>query len=163
MAKYSSNVYEYLINGDGIHFKSLSKYSRDGSALPVILSTAVTCALQNSIYNSNPNNEFIPISAKSISKDFYGITKRIELGESKEKLMQELDEKLNYNNCRRMSDIELEVLDNIDAICDKLLKLNEYTQKNNEDMSEILETKIKISNKLTILISSLIKERQQDK
>ena len=52
----------YLISGDGTH--SLSKYTSDGVAMPVCLSSAISKALENSILNSS-GKDFVPITART--------------------------------------------------------------------------------------------------
>lgn len=60
--KYSENEMAYLFSGDGTH--SLSKYTSDGIAMPVCLSSAISKALENSILNSS-GKDFVPITART--------------------------------------------------------------------------------------------------
>ena len=66
--KYSENEIAYLFNGDGEH--QLKKYTEDGKAIPVCLSSAVCKALENSINNST-SDYFTPISARTTYRRFY--------------------------------------------------------------------------------------------
>ena len=165
LAKYSNNVYEYLYYGDGQHYNSLPKYSKVGQALPVCLASVVTRALENSVNNSKSNSKFVPVSASLLINDIREIMKKIENGQTKEELMQELDEKLSYGNSRKMSEEELEILDNIDMISDRLVMLNENIRINPENKKNVesLKEKMKISDELTQLINRFSLERQFEK
>ncbi len=60
--KYSDNEVAYLFNGDGEH--KLKKYTCEGKAMPVCLSSALCKALENSILNYSTKS-FVPITART--------------------------------------------------------------------------------------------------
>ncbi len=66
--EYSSNELAYLFNGDGKH--SLKRYTKEGIAMPVCLSSAISKALENSIRNSS-SKDFVPITARPCNIRLY--------------------------------------------------------------------------------------------
>jgi len=65
--KFSENELAYLFNGEGHH--NLKRYTQAGRAMGVCLSSAVSKALENSIFNSR-SEEFVPISARTTYRGF---------------------------------------------------------------------------------------------
>lgn len=126
--KLSDNELAYLVDGIGTH--DLRRYSKEGKALPVSLSSVVSKALQNSIENSN-NDEFVPVDIKILTEDLENIMNEAEKGKSVEELMQQLDENIEYHGARKLSDYEIELLDQLDDI---------YTDKIKND-KELASTK----------------------
>lgn len=119
--KLSDNELAYLVDGTGVH--DIKEYSRTGKALSVSLSSVISKALQNSIENSN-SDKFIPINIKILTEDLENIMNEAEQGKSVEKLMQQLDEKIQYKGAKKLSEYEIELLDQIDEMYDNQIKVN---------------------------------------
>lgn len=119
--KLSDNELAYLVDGTGAH--DIKEYSIAGKALPVSLSSVISKALQNSIENSN-SDEFIPINIKILTEDLENIMNEAEQGKSAEELMQQLDEKIQYKGAKKLSEYEIELLDQLDEMYDNQIKIN---------------------------------------
>ena len=117
---YSSNESAYLMEGNGEH--SLKEYQTNGKAMPVCLSSVLSKALENSIDNANINNDFVPLTMGNLVSDIPNITEQAVQGKDLDTLKAQLDNSIEYEGARRLSDNELELLDLIDDSCDELIK-----------------------------------------
>lgn len=136
--KLSENELAYLVDGTGAH--DLKQYSRTGKALPVSLSSVISKALQNSIENSN-NDKFIPININFLTENLENIMNEAKKGKSVEELMQQLDENIEYPGARKLSDYEIELLDQLDDV---------YTNniKNDKELANTRKAYLKQTEKL---------------
>lgn len=106
----SNGRIEILISGEDSH--KVKDYMEEGKAMPVIVHTIVSEVLGNSVENSRGNSKFIPLSIEDLLRKAEGIIQRIENGEAKESLIEELDSKLTYGQgITRLSNREIAIIE----------------------------------------------------
>lgn len=105
--QYSDIGMSYLYCGDGSH--KFKKYAEDGKALPACLTSIIYRALQNSIRNSK-SEDFVPISIEVLTQDIPQIMQEAKDGKNLSEIMKEIDEKIEYEGAKRLSDVEIEQL-----------------------------------------------------
>ncbi len=140
--EYSNNEIAYLVNGDGAH--RLKKYSKEGGAMPVCLSSVISKALENSIENSS-STEFIPITAKLLTADLNNIMLRAVEGVTLSELMEELDNSLTYGGARRISEMEAQLLDQLDESYDGMIRVQRTLASTEQSLQIEREKSTKIN------------------
>lgn len=122
LIKYSKNESAYLIEGSGIH--SLKEYQTNGRAMPVCLSSVVSKALQNSIKNAKAEEHFNPLSMEELISEVPQILEQAKHGKNLQELREEQDESIEYDGGKKLSDTEIELLEQLDESYDDIIKLN---------------------------------------
>ena len=114
----------YTINGTGCH-RLREQFTREGKALPVVVSRIVSNALQNSILNAN-SDKFHPITIQELGRGCPEIMQDAEKGVSQEELMKKLDDSLEYGGAKRLTEPEKLLIEQLETACDEIAKLKEH-------------------------------------
>jgi uncharacterized coiled-coil protein SlyX len=102
---------EVLVSGKDTH--GIKDYMEFGEATPVVVHTVISSILENAIDNSQGKGK--PLSADDLFKKAERVYERIEAGEKKEELLEELDSSLSYGGgITRLTDRELRMLEEHD-------------------------------------------------
>ena len=100
---------EVLIKGEDSH--EVKNYIEYGDAMPVIVYNIMSSVLENSIDNYKDNRSK-PLLIEELYNKAKIILERIENGEQKEELIEELDSSLDYGGkIKRLSERELRLID----------------------------------------------------
>ena len=137
---YSENEKAYLFDGDGEH--DLKKYTKEGAAMHVCLSSVMSKALENSIKNAS-GIEFEPISAELITSDVKNIMQKATNGVSEAELTEELDNNLIYGGAKRLSEDEIELLDQLDQSYDYQMRIQKELEVTKSSLKTVQENLVK--------------------
>jgi len=131
----SPNVHTYMYKGDGEH--DLKKYAYKEDVLAYI-SFVVTSILENAVNNAS-RDSFIPLNMNEI---FKALKEAVELGLSKEQILEQIDEKLSFANTPKMTKREALLLDKLDLSLDKVKRVSRdlsYVEQMSQTQSKQLQ------------------------
>jgi len=123
----------YTINGTGCH-KLRQQFTREGKALPVVVSRIISNALQNSILNAN-SDEFHPITTQELTRGCPEIMQDAEKGIPQEELMRRLDTTLDYGGAKRLTETERLLIEQLESACDKIASLEQQATYDKAEIS----------------------------
>ncbi len=130
------NRIEVLIDGEDSHY--INDYLENGEAMPIIVHTIVSSVLENSIENQNEDQAFNPLSIEELFKKAKTVLERIDKGENKEDLLEELDSSLKYGGqITRLSDRELMMTSILEQYVDAYVSIEEDLRNNTRKKIEL--------------------------
>lgn len=141
------NRIEVLISGEDSH--QVRDYIENGEAVPVIVYTMISSILENSIKNSQTPEDCTRLSIEELFLKAKTILERINKGERKEDLIEQLDESLSYGKeIEKLSERELKLIElqeqAIDEYVGKTSKLN-YSEKQVEELGSEKANVLKVA------------------
>lgn len=141
----NDNRVEYLIKGSGEH--NIKEYTKNGQAMPIIVSRVISNILENSIENFE--NDLKPLTLKNILEGTEKIIERAENGVTIEEQFKLLDETIRYGGkFKRLTDREIEMMEKteetveqyeeeMNSLIEKNRKLEENIQKQNKTVKKL--------------------------
>lgn len=130
---HSDTQATYTIDGTGCH-RLREQFTREGKALPVVVSRIISNALQNSILNAN-SDEFHPITTQELTRGCPEIMQDAEKGIPQEELMRRLDTTLDYGGAKRLTEAERLLIEQLESACDKITSLEKQATYDRAEIS----------------------------